>query len=259
MFEALLPSYFEWWHIPVIFLAGLIGEGYGSVIGGGGIVIQAALVFVGVPVKSAIATSTAGGLGTEAGIISETHKQITDNKKLALMMTVPFTIGGIAGVWLLLNISPNAIRYIMIIAVSLVLAHTYLPTPKAKAKTGPGDHFNNSQNALLFIFMFLSGLYGKIGPGEGTFSKLALMSVLGFSFIKSQGLKAAATVPGRIISLVVTSIAGLLVWPYVITLALSTFIASKYATRIAKRIPDQYLKAVLAVVSVAFVIYLLLT
>jgi uncharacterized protein len=237
-----------------VFLAGFVGEGYGSVVGGGGIMIQAALLFVGLPLKSNLATGTAGGLGTEAGVISETYQQIIDNKRLAIIMAIPFTLGGIVGLWLLLEMPVVVIKGIMVVAVFLIMINTYSSRRQNGSKplvTG------KARTILLFVFMFLSGLYGKMGPGEGTFSKLALMSVLGFSFIKSQGLKSAATVPGRIIVLVVTGIAGLLVWPYVITLWVSTFIAAKYATRFAKRVPEKYLRAVLSIVSFVFVIYLL--
>lgn len=253
MFHGFFPVYFHWWHIPVLFLAGLIGEAYGSVIGGGGIVLQAAQLFIGIPIKSALAIGNAGVLGTEFGVISETHQHIIANKKLVLWMMVPFTIGGILGTWLLLSVSPAVIKYLMIVAVLALLVHTYRSRGQVTAK-----HISNSRRVLLVVFMILAGLYGNfIGPGEGTFSKFALMTVLGLTFVQSQGLKAAASTPARIYSLVVTSIAGLIIWPYVITFWVSTFIAGKYATKIAKRIPDKYLMATLTVVSVIFVIYLL--
>jgi uncharacterized protein len=247
------PSYFEWWHIPVVFLAGLVGEAYGCVIGGGGIPIQAALVFVGAPIKSALASGSVGGLGTEAGVISETRDQITSKKGLTIRIAIPYTLGGILGVWLLLSLSTEALKYIMVVAVLVILAHAYYSKGKGKPKT-----IGHAQHAFLFLFMFMAGTYGAIGPGgEGAFSKFAIMSILGLSFIQSQGIKAAATVPSRVIRLVVTTLAGLVIWPYALTLVAGTFVGSKYATRVAKRIPDIYLKLTLAIVSVVFVIYLL--
>jgi uncharacterized membrane protein YfcA len=252
--HSFFPAYFEWWHIPVVFLAGMIGEGYGSVIGGGGILLQSVQVFLGVPIKSAIANGNTGGLGTEAGIISETHRQIAANKKLAVRIAIPFTLGGIGGIWLLLKVSPDVIKYVMIAAVLTILAHAYYSRGRQKTT----EHISKSQHAVLFFFMFLSGLYGSfIGPGEGAFSKFALMSVLGLTFIQSQGIKSVATVPSRIYSTVVTAIAGLIVWPYTLTLLASTFLGAKYATKVAKKIPNNYLMAGLTAVSLAFIAYLL--
>lgn len=70
MFGNFLPAYFEWWNIPVIFMAGIIGESFGALVGGGSLVTLPALLFVGVPVQSAIAINTAAALGTEIGILS---------------------------------------------------------------------------------------------------------------------------------------------------------------------------------------------
>jgi uncharacterized membrane protein YfcA len=252
MIHSCLPVYFQWWHIPVVFFAGMIGEAYGCIVGGGGIVILAAQISIGVPIKSAIATGTTGALGTEAGVISETHQQITANKKLTLQIAIPYTLGGIVGVWLLLHVSPAIIKNFMIAAVVIVLVHAFYSNGKKMTK-----HITKSQHVLLFTFMFLSSVYGSLAPGEGAFSKFALMSVLGLTFLQSQGLKSAATVPSRLYAMVVTTLAGLVIWPYAITLWVSTFIGSKYATKVAKKIPDKYLKALLAVVSVAFVLYLL--
>ncbi len=111
----------------------------------------------------------------------------------------------------------------------------------------------------LFAFLFLIGLYTNfIGIGEGTFSKMGLMSILGFTFIQSQGIKSTATMPTRLYSLIVTTLAGLIVWPYLLTKWCSNFIAGKYSTKFVKRVPDAHMQTVLTVFSILFVIYLLL-
>lgn len=215
---------------------------------------MATQISMGLPIKSAIATGTTGGLGTEAGVLSETYPQVIANKRLTLKIALPYTLGGIVGVWVLLHVPQAIIKDIMIAAVVLVLLHSFHARKQRKSQ-----HLGKTQNALLFLFMFLASVYGSIAPGEGTFSKFALMSVLGLTFLQSQGIKSAATVPARIYTMLATSIAGLVVWPYAMTLWVSTFVGSKYATRIAKRIPDKYLRALLAAVSIAFVAYLLLS
>lgn len=253
MLHSLLPTYFHWWNIPVIFLGGLVGESYGCLIGGGSIVMLAAQNLVGVPLRSAIAMDNAAALGTQLGIFSETRQHVSENKKLVLFMMVPVTLGGIVGTWFLLVVSSQAIKYLMIVAVLALLIHSYI----AKQSTPPRS-ISRSRYAILFSFLFLNGIYSNfMGVGEGTFSKFALMSVLGLTFLQSQGLGAAAGIPARIYSLVITAIAGLIVWPYVITFWISTFLAGRYATKFVKRIPDTYLKISLTIISIAFVLYLL--
>jgi uncharacterized membrane protein YfcA len=101
------------------------------------------------------------------------------------------------------------------------------------------------------------GIYTNfIGLGQGTFGRIAVMSILGLSFIQSQGLLSTATMPTRIYSLIITGFAGLILWPYLLTKWCANFIAGKYATKFVKKVPDAYLKAVLTALSIAFVVYL---
>jgi uncharacterized membrane protein YfcA len=254
MLHSFFPAYFHWWHIPVIFLAGLVGESYGCLIGGGSIVLLAVQNFLGVPLKSAIAINNSAVLGTEFGVLSETHEQVLRNKKLVVLMMLPLILGGITGTWLLLTISPEVVKYVMSVAVLIVLGHTYIGKSRVRH-----EFISKSRYILLFVFLFLTGLYSNlVSLGGGTFSKFAIISVLGLTFIEGQGLSAASGIPNRIYSLIATSIAGLIVWPYVITFWVSTFIAGKYATRFVKHIPDIYLKVSLAIISIGFVAYLLL-
>jgi uncharacterized membrane protein YfcA len=252
MIPEILPSYFEWWHIPVIFSAGLIGESYGSVVGGGSIVMISTQTFLGVPLQSAIATDNAAALGTEAGILSETHRKVRKNKRLILWMFIPIALGGVLGTAFLLTAPTDIIKYLMITAVMYLLFHSYV----LKSRVQP-HHLEKLKWPLLFVFLFLIGLYNNfIGVGEGTFSKIALMMILGLTFIESHGLKTVAMVPIRIYSLVITGLAGLIIWPYLLTLWVGTFFAGKYSTKLMKKVPEQYFKPALTAVSLLFVGYL---
>lgn len=252
-YHAFFPSYFHLWNIPFLFLASLIGESFGALVGGGSIVTLPAILFVGAPLQSAIAIDNAASLGTEVGILTETWQKVITNKKLVLTMAIPIIIGGIIGTHLLLTVPTTIIKYSMIAAILFVLAHSYFaknkPNPKSISKTN---------YAILFAFLFMIGIYVNfIAAGEGTFSRIGLMSILGLSFIQSQGIKSTATMPVRIYSLVVTSLAGLIVWPFLLTKWCANFLAGKYATKFAKKIPDQYMKVALTIISLLFVIYLL--
>lgn len=248
-----LPSYFEWWHLPIIFLAGLIGETIGSIIGGGSIVMISTQTFLGVPLQSAIATDNAAALGTEAGILSETHRKIRRRKRLILWMFIPIMLGGIIGTTFLLAAPVDLIKYLMIGAVIYLLFHSYF----LKSRISP-HMLNKWKYPLLFIVLFIIGLYNNfIGVGEGTFSKVALMTILGLTFIESHGFKTIAMVPIRLYSLVVTAFASLIVWPYLLVFWIATFLAGKYSTKFIKEIPEQYFKPALTMVSIVFIGYLI--
>lgn len=112
--------------------------------------------------------------------------------------------------------------------------------------------------ALLFGFLFMIGVYSNfLAAGEGAFSRMGIMMLIGISFLQVSGIKATATMPSRIYSLIVTACAGLIVWPYLLTMWVSNFIAGKYAMKSAKHIPEHYIKVFLTIMSLAFVAYLL--
>lgn len=249
----LIPAAFEWWHIPLLFVAVLIGESFGALVGGGSILTMPALLATGIPLQAAIATDNAGALGTEAGILSETRKKVLANKKLTVIMAIPMTLGGILGTWLLLTVPGDIIKYLMAATIVYIVLHTYFSKRKPDPKA-----IRRSSYVILVIFLFIIGLYSNfMAAGEGAFSRMGIMAILGLSFLQSQGIKAAATMPSRIYSLVVTAFAGLIIWPYLVTFWIAGFIAGKYATRFVKYIPDALMRTILTVVSILFVIYLL--
>ena len=252
-YHAFLPPYFHLWHIPFLFLAGLVGESFGTIVGGGSIVTMPALLLTGLPLQAAIATDNAASLGTEVGILHETRQKVMANKRWVLILAIPLTLGGVIGTWLLLTVPGTVIRYLMAATVIFIVAHSYV----AK-KPDPTKSVSKKSYALIMAFLFLIGIYSNfMAAGEGAFSRIGLMSILGWSFMQIQGIKATATMPSRIYSLVVTGIVGLIVWPYLLTMWCSNFLAGKYVTKFVKHVPDKYMRSVLTVVSLAFVIYLL--
>ena len=252
--EALLPETFQWWHLALLFAASLIGEGFGAIIGGGSIITQPALLLSGLPLHSVIAIDNAGALGTEAGVLTETHQDIRRRWKMVLFMFVPMMLGGAIGTWNLLNAPIGFIKPLMIGAVLFLLFHSYFLKKKYRLLWRRGQQY-----AFLFAFLFLIGLYNNfIGIGEGTFARLGIMLVFGMTFLQSHGFKTIATVPVRLYSLVVTGLAGLIVWPYLLSMWAGSFLAGKYATKHIKKVPENYLKHGLAAVALFFIVYLVL-
>lgn len=254
MFENFFPSYFEWWHIPLIIIVGLFAESFGAIVGGGGLLTLPLMLFLGVPVQSAIAINTAAALGTEVGILSETRERVLRHKKTVILMAIPIFLGGIIGTHLLLEVPKTAIKYIIIFAISALLLNKFFNRNKPKKITVGYKNY-----AVLAGFCILIGIYTNfIGAGEGTLAKMGIMSIMGYTFLQSHGIKSTASMPTRFYSLVVTAMAGLIVWPYLITKWCSGFIAGKYSTKFIKRVPDKYMDRIITTITVLFVIYLAL-
>ncbi len=77
------------------------------------------------------------------------------------------------------------------------------------------------------------------------------------TFLQSHGFKTIATVPIRMYSLVLTAVAGLIVWPYLVTMWIAAFIAGKFATKFVKNIPERVLRSALGIIAIGFLAYLI--
>lgn len=241
----------ELWHIPIVFAAGFIGESYGALVGGGSIVIQSVLIFLGVPLQSAIATDIAGALGTEAGIIQTTWHSIMKQWRLVLLISISGTLGGIAGTTLLIGMPTTYIKGLMVAAVTGLILYLHLGSARWIA-------MKNNTVLIIIVFLLIGTYSNLLSIGEGTFGKIAVMSLAGLTFIQSHGVKTMATIPARIYSLIVTAMAGLIVWPYLITLLFATYLAGLASTNIAKRVPERYARAFITAAAIIFLAYLIL-
>lgn len=248
-----IPEFFEWWHLPIVFLAGLIGEGYGTLVGGGSIVIQSTLIFLGLPPHSAIAIDNAGAIASELGIISVAWKKAFKHKKLVILLTIALGIGGVIGTHVFIGLDPQIVKYLMAIMTAAMLIYTFF---KEKRKQFIMSH---KHYYIIFLVFIMIGFYNNIiSIGEGTFARLALMLLLGMSFIEFHGLKTLGTIPIRIYSWIVTAIAGFIIYPYLITLMIANFIAGRYATKLAAKLPEKVIMQLLVTIAIFFIIYILL-
>ena len=250
--------HFELWHLPIVFLAGLVAEFYGCMIGGGSILIQAVLLALGLPIQNVIATDTVGVIGSDLGAMKETRQDIKKHWKMVCWMSLPLLVGGVIGSHLLIHTSPVIIKNIIIVLMVFLLIYYAISRQKKNS------HIHQSpihimKYIFLVIFLLSIGVYNNfIGVGEGVFMRIAMMTMLSLPLIGVLGLKMAAMLPARIYALVITSLNGLLFFPYLITLWISTFIAGVYSIRFAKKVPEKYLRRFLIIAAIIYLGYLIL-
>lgn len=251
------PSYFHLWHLPIVFLAGLIWEGYGVVVGSWGILIQFVLLSLWMPLPAVIATDLAGCLGSITGVFTSLPKHTWWNKRLLLILAVPSFVGGIIGTIFLTQISPRLLACIVILGLFMLLIHALFSRQKAVNKVHEVK-ISSKQIPLIGAIMATLGFYANIsGVWAGTFRKMSYMSLLKVSVKDSIGLSNAIDFPWFTFSFVVTAIAGLIVWPYLIALILGTYIGSRFAIGQVKKISDAYLRILLIFLTVVYLVFLI--
>lgn len=256
---SLLPPYFEVWHLPLVFLVGVIAEGYGTVVGSGGILIQFVLASLGMPLTSVVATDIAGAMGANVGVIAALPRNIWSNRKLLILLAVPLLLGGVIGTLFLIYIPVSIFRYILIAALVFLLVNMFL---KKQTILQPIASLNIDLRhyPLLFGWMCVLGVYGNmIGVGVGTFKKLSFVSLFRLSFADSLGMSNIIDLPAALFSFGATAFLGLIAWPYMLVLWLGTFLGAHHVTRYIRKIPNRYLNAALILITLLYLVYLLVS
>lgn len=255
----LIPSYFELWHLPIVFLAGLIGEGYATIVGSGGVLIQFVLAAIGLPLAVVVATDIGGSQGADLGIIAASSRNIWNNKKLLLLLATPVFIGGIIGTIFLIYIPVTLLKIVLIVGLALLLVWMFIGK-KAELQTFESLDISMQKYPLIFLAMFVLGVYGNVsGVGVGTFQKFAFLSLLRVSFIESLGISSIVALPAGIFSIIATGISGLIAWPYFFVIMLGSFIGANFVARHVQKVPEKYLRILLVAIICLYLTYLVLS
>jgi uncharacterized membrane protein YfcA len=235
-------------HLLASFFAGLVGEGYATIVGSGGVLIQFVLATLGLPLAVVVATDIGGSQGADLGIIAASSRKILQNKKTLLMLAAPVFIGGVVGTLFLIYIPVTLLKLVLIVGLSMLLVYILIGK-KAEIQAFENINLSFARYSLVFLVMFVLGVYGNIsGVGSGTFNRFAYLSLLRVSFVESLGLTSLIALPATLFSTVVTAMSGLIAWPY--------FIGANFMARHARKVPENYLRALLIVVIVLYLAYL---
>ena len=259
--NAYVPPYFKLWHLPVVFLAGLIGQGYGTIVGGAGVLIQLTLTTLGLPLASVVATDLAGCWGAAIGVMSASLpiKTAWRKRKLLLLLALPILLGGILGTFFLMHTSTVLLSYVLIIGLSLLLVHV-LRQKKTAVRTAEEFHFDMRHYPLIFVILFVMGVYENVsGVGSGAFLRLIFISFFHVSVVDGLGIGNFIYMPSGLYFLAATAWAGLIVWPYCVALWFGTYIGGRYATLFARKIPNHYLRWLLIAVVSAYLVWLIIS
>ena len=245
------------WHLPLTFLAGLIGEGYATVIGSGGVLIQFALATLGLPLATVVATDIGGAQGADWGIIVASARSIWNNKKMLAMLTFPTLLGGITGTTFLVYIPVTLLKIVLIVGLSTLFTYVLIGK-KAELVAFESLEIRPKKYPLIFLVMLVLGVYGNVsGVGSGTFAKFAYLSLLRISFVESLGIASIIALPATIYSVVITGWSGFIAWPYFLMIFIGAFLGANFVARHVRTIPERYLRSLLLVVISLYLLYLI--
>ena len=173
------------WPLALLLLAGFAAGWIDAVVGGGGLIqLPALLLFPGMTPVQALATNKLGSIfGTTTSAITY-YRRTSPDLRTAIPMALCALAGAFGGAGIAVILPTELIEPIIVAALVAVLLFT-IAKPKAgelsRLKyTGQGHYLR-----AILIGVVIGGYDGMIGPGTGSFLIIAMVTVLGYSFLQA--------------------------------------------------------------------------
>ncbi|MEK4229917.1 TSUP family transporter [Solibacillus sp. FSL H8-0538] len=171
--------------VALLILFGFLGAFLNSIVGGGGLITLPALLFVGLPPTTAIATNKlAASMGNLTSMLTFLRAGKIDIKLLGPILPLVFG-GSMLGAWTVHFISPDLLKPLVLVMLVVVLIYTLYK--KDWGSIEKRKEMTKKSSILFFGALVVIGFYdGFLGPGTGSFI-IFLFLMMGFDFLQASG------------------------------------------------------------------------
>ena len=255
---ALRPTRMDLLPLLVIFVVGIIGSSFGTLVGGTSLITIPVLIFLGLPPHTAIGTDRLGITGLASVGWYKFHGKGLVRYPIAWIMGIVVAVGSFLGATLVLQISMALLKKIIAVATILLLILLIRQPRLGMERKG---HVIKRQEYGVGLFMsFVVGIYGGFyGAMGGTF----LLYISLFTF-KQTFLEGTATI--KLSSLMMTMMAafvfarkGAIDYAMAIAMFLGCAIGSYIGAHYSDRIGNVWIKRLFIFIVLAMVVKLLIS
>lgn len=233
----------------VLITAAFLAGGMNSIAGGGSFLTFPALVYAGLPVVPANATSAVAVFpGYFGGALGFKNEILAFDRKILAWLVALSIAGGLAGSLLLL-VTPNQafrqiVPWLLLFATALFAASDRLMAwTRVRGREGGG---------LLYGGVFAVSVYGGYFNGGLGIMLMALFAAVGMREMNSMnGLKNALSFVLSAISLVIFAGAGLVRWPEAVLMMVAATLGGYLGARLAKKLSRQTVRIFIVLVGLA--------
>lgn len=230
-----------------LFIFGFFAAFVDSVVGGGGLISIPALLFVGLPPSTAIATNK---LASTTGSLTSTITFIKAGKvNFSLVFKLfPLTfIGALLGAFVVKHISSEILKPLVLCLLILVAVYTILK--KDWGKTSNYQGMSRSRSVIFALVVFIIGFYdGFFGAGTGSLLLFAFL-IIGFDFIQSAGNAKVLNFGSNIAALIMFLCLGLINFSYGIIMGIAMFLGALVGSKFAIKKGVSYVRVLFIIVT----------
>ncbi|MBI2654309.1 sulfite exporter TauE/SafE family protein [Candidatus Woesearchaeota archaeon] len=228
----------------------------GTLIGTAMLIMPPAMIFLGVPVHTAIATARFSMLGIGIGNITKFSLQDRINLKYALPFAIAGIFGALFGASLLAKIEENVLKIIigiLMISISLLVLFEDRIKPSSKRKQIRLGHYALSIIAGLFIGAYI----GVIGGGGATIIIFLLVLIYGLNFKDAVANQKAVTLPMTITATIIFVYQGLIDYKLGVPLLLTNLLGGWVGAGLLLNFKNKWLKIILIPIMVIMAVKLI--
>jgi uncharacterized membrane protein YfcA len=241
-----------------LLLAGLFAGGVNAVAGGGSLLVFPALLAVGFPPLAANVTNSVAQWPGYVGMVAGARHDLLGQRRRILLTSIVAVMGSAVGSGLLLTL-PSAV-FDTLVPVLVLLASSLLALqPRLRQRTGAPEPGAPDRLAALLPAVFAGSVYGGYFGGALGVILIATLSLCAHDrLVRLNALKG-------LLSLVIASVTVTIFfsfgapvdWTAVALLAPTTLVGGFVGAKLARVLPESWLRWSVVVLGIAVGIYLL--
>jgi uncharacterized membrane protein YfcA len=246
----------EYWKILLVLGTGVIAGFFNTLAGGGSLLTMPVLIFMGLPPAVANGTNrVAIFIQNIFGIAGFRSKGIS-SFRISTILGISALFGAIIGANIAIDIDGALFNKLLAVIMVLVVVYTVLgmgkkKTDKAEEKTGW------KRTAVGVVSFFFIGIYGGfIQAGVGFIIIPTLMTIFGFSLVKTNSVKVFVILLYTAAALLVFIVNDQINWLLGLVLAAGNAAGAWFASRWSVDKGEAFLKPILIVAVTALAIKL---
>lgn len=231
----------------VLVLAGFVSSVLNVVAGGGSFIVLPILLFLGLPAADANGTNRVGILVQNVGAVWDFDRSRVLDRRLALLASIPATLGAGVGAWLALLVDDRSFRRVLGTVMVLVTLWPLLDRRVA----GRREARPASAGALALGFLAVGVYAGFIQAGVG-FLILAVTSMAGLDLVRGNALKVTVVLILTFLTLSIFLWHGHVRWGAGLALAAGSFAGGVVGARLTVLKGQRFVRWVLVVTVIVF-------
>ena len=236
-------------HFISVFSVGAVGAFIGAAVGGSGLIVVPALIFLGLGPQVAVATNQFGLIGETAGSWLLLHRAKKIDYPLALKLSFLAAAGSAAGAATLIRLDAALVEKlvgVLVLAVGVAVYRNKAVGTEA-SKLGHVRH----RLAVAYVLYLVVGFWGGLfGAGFGLLSRSVLLFSFRKSLLQCAGVSKLTTVAIAATSIPIFISRGLIDWNAMVPLFLGMVVGSLFGIRYALKIGDEKLRTLFLILVV---------